>query len=159
MILLEELADGANALTVLFVLAIKPTTDGQIKYKARYVVRGHRGILKHYMVHGAQTLQASSGCFPIAIASIFGFKLWSSDVKLAYLPSTEPLCRRVFIKKPAPELELHPNECFELLKQLYGLCDAGDLWHQTLNKHLLDDPTSLQRNATPLYISLSAMAN
>lgn len=138
-ILKEELPGGANALTARFVLSIKSSADGETKCKARYVIGGHRGILKHYMVHGAQTLQASSARLLIALASICGFEVWSSDVKLAYLQSTEPLRRRVFISNPAPEFELDPRECFELLKPLYGLCDAGDLWHQTLNKHLIND--------------------
>ena len=60
------------------------------------------------MVYGAQTLQTSSARLLIPIASIFGFKLWSSDVKLAYLQSTETLRRRVFTNKPGPEFELHP---------------------------------------------------
>ena len=57
-ILREELPDGANALTARFVLAIKSNADGQVKYKARYVIGGHRDRLKQYLVHGAQALQA-----------------------------------------------------------------------------------------------------
>jgi len=90
-------------------------------------------------VHGAQTLQASSARLLLALASAYEFDIWSSDIKLAYLQSTEPLIRRVFIKNPAPQFELDPSECFELLKPLYGLSDAGDLWHMSLHKHLTND--------------------
>ena len=135
MILKEELPDGANALTARFVLAIKSNVDGEIKYKARYGIGGHRDILKHFMGHGAQTLQASSIRLLLALAPMFGFDIWSSDVKLAYFQSPEPLRRRVFIKNPAPEFELSPEECFELLLPLDGLCDAVDLWHKTLHTH------------------------
>ncbi len=55
----EELPDGANALTARFVLEIKSNSVGKIKYKARYVVGGHRDTLKHYMAHGVQTLLVS----------------------------------------------------------------------------------------------------
>ena len=135
----EDLRDGANSLTARFVLAIKSTADGRYKYKARYVIGGHRDKLKHYMVHGAQTLQASSARLLLALASSFNFELWTSDIKLAYLQSTKPLKRKVFIHNPAPEFELEPQECFELLKPLYGLCDAGDLWHESLHEHLTKD--------------------
>ena len=138
-ILKKELPHNANALPARFVLAIKSAIDGQTKCKARYVVGGHRDKLKHFMVHGAQTLQTASARLLVALALVFGFQIWSSDVKLAYLQSTEPLMRRVFIHNPAPEFELDPSECFELLLPLYGLCDAGDLWHQTLRKHLTDE--------------------
>ena len=69
----EELPNGANALTARFVLAIKSNTDGQVKYKARYVIGGHRDELKQYLVHGAQTLQASSARLLLALAAIHGF--------------------------------------------------------------------------------------
>ena len=85
------------------------------------------------------------------MAAMFGFDVWSSDVKLAYLQSTEPLKRRVLIINPAPQFELEPHECFELLKPLYGLCDAGDLWHQTLHRHLVED---LQLESTKVDSSL-----
>ena len=139
MVLKEELPDGANALTARFVLAVKSAVHGKIKYKARYVIGGNHDSLKHYLVHGAQTLQATSTRLLIALACAHGFDVWSTDVKLAYLQSTEPLLRRVFVTNPAPEFELDPSECFELLKPLYGLSDAGDLWHITLHKHLNTD--------------------
>ena len=155
-ILKEELSDGANALTARFVLAIKSNADGQIKHKARYVIGGHRDSLKQFMVHGAQTLQASSARLILALATMFEFHVWSSDVKLAYLQSTEPLTRRVFIKNPAPEFELRPEECFELLRPLYGLSDAGDLWHKTLHRHLVDELGLVPSKADPsLYFAFT----
>ena len=129
-ILKEELPDGANALTARFVLAIKSNADGEIQYKARYVIGGHRDRLKHYMVHGAQTLQASFARLLLVLATAHEFKAWTSDVNLAYLQSSKPLERRVFIHNPAHEFEFDPKECFELLRYFYGLYDAGDLWHE-----------------------------
>ena len=88
------------------------------------------------------------------MAATFGFDLWSSEVKLAYLQSSEPLTRRVFIKNPAPEFGLQPNECFELLRPLYGLSDAGDLWHQTLHSVLVRDLGLVPTKADPsLYLA------
>ena len=154
---IERIPDGANALTARFVLTIKSNADGQIKYKARYVIGGHRDVLKLYMVHGAKTLQASSARIIVALATMFGFQVWSSDVKLAYLQSTEPLMRRVFIKNPAPEFELQPDKCFELLRPLYGLSDADDLWHRTLHRHLVEELELVSSKADPsLYFSFTA---
>ena len=69
----EELLDGANPLTKRFVRAIKSNADGVIKYKARYVIGGHRDKLKHSMADGAQTLQASSSRLLFALASMHSF--------------------------------------------------------------------------------------
>ena len=137
-ILKEELLDGANVLTARFVLAIKSSADGSTKYKARYVIGGHRDKIKHCMVHGAQTLQSASARLLLALASVLKFSVWSADLKSAYLQSTESLHRRVFVRYPAKEFNLNPHECFELLKP-FGLCDAGDLWSQTLTEHFNDD--------------------
>ena len=82
---------------------------------------------------------------------MFGFDVWSFDLKLADLQSSEPLTRRVFISYPAPEFELHPDECFELLQTLYSLSDNGDLWHETLNSHLVN---KLKLTPTKAYPSL-----
>ena len=153
-ILREEHPDGANALTARLVLAIKSNTDGKIKCKARYVIGGHWNRLKPFLVHGAQSLQESSARLLLAIAAMFDFDLWSCDVKLAYLQSSEPLTRRVFISSPASEFELHPDKCFELLRPLYGLSNDGDLWHRTINTHLASDLNLTPTKAdTSLYLA------
>ena len=107
--------------------------------------------MKHFMVHGAQTLQASSARILIALASVFYFRIQSTEIKLAELKSTETLRRRVFPTNPVDEFNLDSSQCFELPKPLYGLCNAGDLWLQSLNRHLTKE---LSMNSTICYKSL-----
>ena len=96
-ILREEIPDGANVLIARYVLAMESKTDGSIKFKARYVVGGHKDVLKHYLIHGAHTLWTQSVRLMIELTAILGFCVWSTDVKLAYLQSAEPLQRCIFI--------------------------------------------------------------
>lgn len=138
-ILREEVPPDANVLPGRFVLAIKSSIDGEVKFKARYVIGGHRDKLKHMMVHSATTLQPQSIRLLLALANIHGFDVWSSDVRQAYLQSAEPLAREIFIDKPVPEFELEPHQCLQLMKPLYGLCESGDMWHRTLDDHHRND--------------------
>lgn len=90
--------------------------------------------MKNHLVCGEQTLQAYSARSQITVASILDFEVWATDVKLAFLQSTKPLQCRRFMNNPAPEFELSPDECFELLRLLYGLIDTDDLLHEPLMK-------------------------
>eukprot|EP00171_Calliarthron_tuberculosum_P023324 IDg23324t1 len=72
-ILKEDVPADANVLPGRLILAIKSTEDGQIKFKARYVIGGHRDKMKNLMVHSAITLQPSSIRLILAIAAIHGF--------------------------------------------------------------------------------------
>ena len=78
----EESLDGANSLTARFVFTINFNADGEVKYKARYVIGEHRDSINSYLVPGAQTLQASSSRLLLALASMFRISVCSSDVKL-----------------------------------------------------------------------------
>lgn len=69
--------------------------------------------------------------------------------KLAYLQSTEPLTRRVFIKNPSKEFELNRDEYFELLKPLFGLRNSEDLRHKTLLELLTNDLNMQPTKADP----------
>jgi len=113
-VLREEIDPDANVLPGRFVMSIKSSEDGEVKWKARYVIGGHRDRLKHLMVHTTQTLQPSSIRLLLALAAIHGFKVWTSDVRQAYLQSAEPLAREVFIRHTVPEFELKPEQCLQL---------------------------------------------
>lgn len=134
-ILKEDIPRDGNVLPGRFVLAIKSTEDGETKFKARYVIGGHRDKFKNMMVHSTTTLQPQSVRLLLALAAMHNFHIWTSDVRQAYLQSAQPLTRDIFIDKPVPEFELQPSQCLQLLKPLYGLCESGDHWHETLDKH------------------------
>lgn len=93
------------------ILAIKSAEDGEVKFKARYVIGGHGDRQD----------------------------VWISDVTQAYLQSAAPHMREMYIANPTPEFELSENQCFKLLKLLYGLCGAGDLWWETLDRYHRED--------------------
>ena len=134
-ILKEEIPPNGNILPGRFALGFKSTEGGKMKYKARYVIGGHRDRFKEMMVHSAATQQPQSIRLLLALARIFGFDIWTSDVRQSYLQSAVPLSREVFIKNPVHEFELDADQCLQLLKPLYGLCESGDLWFETLDKH------------------------
>ena len=87
------------------------------------------------MVPCTSTLQPQSISILLALAAVFHFDMWTSDVRQAYLQSAEPMARDIFIRSPVQEFESNPSQCLKLLKLLYGLCESGDLWHETLAKH------------------------
>ena len=89
-ILKEEIPKDANVLGARFVLAIKSTIDGKIKFKARYVIGGHRDRLKAFMVHASQTIQPTYIRMVLALAAILGFDVWSTDVTQAYCNLLSP---------------------------------------------------------------------
>ena len=114
-ILREEVPPDGNALPGRFVLTIKSTEDGEENFKARYVIGGHRDRHKAFMVHTSQTLQPASVRLMLSFASMFGFEVWTSEVRQAYLQSAEPLSRAIYIHKPSPEFSLDPEECLQQL--------------------------------------------
>lgn len=117
-ILREDVNSDANVLPGHFVLAIKSTKDGEVKFKARYVIGGHRDRFKQLMVHSATTLQPQSIRLLLALAAMRDFEIWTSDVRQAYLQSADPLDRDIFITNVLPEFELEPHKCLKLLKPL-----------------------------------------
>ena len=72
-ILREEVPKDANILPDRLFLALKSADDGQVNFKARYVVGGHRDRMKGPMVHTAATLQPQSIRLLLALAPIHGF--------------------------------------------------------------------------------------
>lgn len=131
----DEVPDKANILRGRFVLAIKDEGTEREVWKARFVVQGHRDNLKKSLVHDITVARQHSIKLLIGLASIFNFRLFSTDVTQAYLQSKESLQRNIFVKPPK-EFGLQTNELLKLLKPLYGLSESGDYWGRTFRNHM-----------------------
>lgn len=134
-VVLQDPSDH-NVLPTKFVYAVKHE-DGREIYKARFCIGGHRDRLKDEVVHTASTLSQSSVRLLLALASIFGWPIWTTDVRQAYLQSASLLRRAVFLNPKG--IELGKDEFLQLILPLYGLSESGDYWNRTLRDHLLDD--------------------
>lgn len=129
-VLRSEIPSNANKLSCRYALAIKePGTDREI-WKARLVIGGHKDIEKHIMVRSSTTVQQQSLRMLLALAAIFGWKIWTQDISQAFVKSAGELSREIYIKKfnDVRELNLRPDQAVKSLRQLYGLCDSGDHW-------------------------------
>lgn len=89
-ILPEDVPTDGNGLPGRLVLAIKSTEDGEVKYKARFVIGGHRDKKKNLMVHNSATQQPPSIRLLLSLAHASDFDIWTADVTQAYLQSTDP---------------------------------------------------------------------
>lgn len=69
-ILREEIPPDGNVMPGRFFLAIKSTEDGEVKFKERYVIGGHREKQKNVMVHTSRTMQPASIRLLLALTEI-----------------------------------------------------------------------------------------
>lgn len=137
-VLKREVPADAKMLSGRFVLTVKNANTDEEVYKARYVVQVHRDKEKKFLVHDSTNLRQRSNRLLVAIAAIFSFRIWSHDVRKAFLQSAEKLTRKVFLK-PSKEFELSEGQLLELLKPLYGLSDSREYWNRTMTNHLKRD--------------------
>lgn len=134
-VLIDDIPKDANLLPGRFVLAIKSKSTGEILFKARYVIGGHRDKYKALIVHASCTIQPSSIRLLLALAKMLDFDIWTADARQAFLQAFLPIGREVYIKNPVKEFNLNSNQCLKLLRPLYGLADSGDLWYARIDEH------------------------
>jgi Reverse transcriptase (RNA-dependent DNA polymerase) len=83
-------------------------------------------------------MRQSSTRLILALTATNSFRIWSQDVKQAYLQSSEKLMRKVYLK-PSKSFGLPQNALLELHKTLYGEADSKDYWHNTMSRYLKED--------------------
>lgn len=102
-----------------------PETQAR-RYKARFVLGGHRDRQKAFIVHTLLTVQTWSTRLLLANSEIHKIELWSEDAPQAYNLADKSLARLVIIDDVPPEFALKNSECLQAVKPAYGLSDLGD---------------------------------
>jgi hypothetical protein len=129
----SDLPEGANVLGSRFHLTIKSKNEN-VRYKARLVVQGHLDAEKEFIVPEAPTLSHLSLRLIFSISVQNEWPLWTKDVTMAYLQSSSPLSRTVYISSPrSPTFvrETLHGHVIRVSKPLYGLVDSGLYWFNT----------------------------
>lgn len=136
---ISELPMDANIRNSRFVLSVKNVGTSSEKLKARLVAMGHTDREKDYIISDAPTLMRYAMRSLLALASSLKLKIYSRDVRQAYLQSNDDFKRQVYIRIPKGYDNIPPHFVLQVLKPLYGLTESGSYWIETyLNFFLLD---------------------
>jgi hypothetical protein len=120
-----------------FRLTVKP--DGFLKFRSRLVACGYSQIPGFdYDETFAPTAKYKSLCIIFHLAAVFRWFLSGMDVANAYVEAEiDKLIHMKLPKELFSDSDGNPV-IVQLLKSLYGLKQAGELWNRLLNKQFVD---------------------
>lgn len=113
-VLKEEIKPVANVLGGRFVLTIKQKNTDQELFKARFVVQGHLDREKELLVHASTTVSQQAVNMLLSLDPIFGFRLRSEYITLAYIQGASKIMGQVYLKWK-PEFQLTDDQLLEIL--------------------------------------------
>jgi hypothetical protein len=134
---LVELPPGRRTIGSRWVFKVKRNADGSIeRYKARLVAQGfgQRPGFDYQDTFAATPKWASLRAI-LALAAIENLVLYSVDISNAFLNGK--LNEEVYMKQPEGFEQKTPDWVLRLWKSIYGLKQAGRVWHETLHKVLV----------------------
>ena len=136
-----ELPPGKRAIGSRWVFKVKRNADGSIeRYKARCVAQGFSqrpGF--EYTETFAPTPKWAAIRAILALAAMDDLVLYSIDISNAFLNGA--LAEEIYMRQPPGfKLGVDPDKDYvwRLKKSLYGLKQASHVWHETLNKVLVE---------------------
>ena len=134
---LVSLPPGKRAIGCRWVFKVKRNADGTVeRYKGRLVAQGFSqrpGF--DFTETFAPTPKWSALRAVLAIAALEDLELESVDISSAFLNGT--LKEEVYMKQPEGFEEKDSSWVWRLIKSLYGLKQAGNVWHEKLNSVLV----------------------
>ena len=133
---LVELPEGAKAIGSRWVFKVKRNADGSIeRYKARLVAQGFsQRPGSDYHETFAPTPQWAALRTVLVLAAFEDLHLESVDISSAFLNGR--LKELVYMRQPEGFEERGAGWVWRLKRSLYGLKQAGRVWHETLNEKL-----------------------
>lgn len=147
-----DLPPRANVIKGRFVFTLKEFNTPEEQAKARYVAQGQLDKAKAFVVHNSSTLRQRSTRIILSTSVNHGFRIFFHDITQAYLQSQEGFTREIYLDpRPADRelFDLADDEVLLLLLPLYGVCDAGDYWIDTMSTHLRGDLAMVPLVADP----------
>ena len=119
--------------------------DGKRTVKARLVARGFQDPdLAEGLVDAPSCVSLrSSHLQVISLSTLKKWKLWSLDVKNAFLQA-DPFPREVYLQAPPEWCPRLPSRIWRLNAPAYGLNDAPVEFHKTLKRYLVKAEESLK---------------
>ena len=130
----QEVPPHASIMTGRFVITIKGIETDIPRFKARYVVKGHKDMGKSELVHNSRIVCQGSTRLITSLAAIFGSRIWS-HVSQACLKSASELVRDIY-PKGSKEFLLPSNQLLKLLRPLYRLADSADYLNMTFGQRI-----------------------
>ena len=133
---LVELPEGAKAIGSRWVFKVKRNADGSIeRYKARLVAQGFsQRPGSDYHETFAPTPRWAALRTVLVLAAFEDLHLESVDISSAFLNGR--LKELVYMRQPEGFEERGAGWVWRLKRSLYGLKQAGRVWHETLNEKL-----------------------
>lgn len=115
--------------------------------------------MKSYLEHSVSIPKRFSTKILVGLASIYGFRLFPTDITQSYLQSDEELKGDIYMKPPQ-ELNLDQDLLQKLHGPLFRLSKSWDYWSRTFRRWLeidlkmssfISDPTLLKRGENYLH--------
>lgn len=139
---LVDLPPGRRAISYRWIFSKKYGPDGLItKYKARLVARGDtQRPGEDFTETFAPVARLDSFRLLFSMAVQDDLQIHQLDVNTAFLGA--PLTETLYMKVPPPWSEtiktIKPGQCFQMMKSVYGLRQAGREWYACLDQELLN---------------------
>jgi hypothetical protein len=136
----EEEQNNSSLIAIKSKYAFRLTrrADGTLKYKVRLVACGYSQVFgRDYEDTYAPTASFKSFCTIMQLAAMEDWVIKGIDVENAYLEA--PIDKDIYMYLPQERFKRTDGKPVKvkLLKSLYGLKQAGELWYQTLRSELL----------------------
>jgi hypothetical protein len=133
----DDVPHGLRPIPGKWVFAKKLQTDGSIRYKARWVIRGNitNGHEALWGESSAPVVMASTKLILFAAAAHYGWHVAQADAITAFLNGT--LNDAVYMRQPIGFEQGERGTLICKLRQaLYGLVPAARIWYDTLRQRL-----------------------